>query len=227
VIGRIAVAVPAHDEEDLLGRCVRALACAAGRVEVPVDLVIVLDACEDDSPRIAHQLAEPAFASVQVVAIDARNVGAARRAGFARALRGRSSRGLWLATTDADSTVPADWFARQLAHQARGSDAVIGTVVVNDWRGCSDTVRTRYLRAYRDADGHRHIHGANLSFSAEAYVGAGGFHPLPTDEDVQFVADLTADGRSLRWAGDLAVATSCRLEGRAPAGFAGHLTALA
>ncbi|MCW2525409.1 MAG: putative glycosyltransferase [Pseudonocardiales bacterium] len=227
MIRRIAVVVPAHDEEDLLAECVRALAHAAAGVDVPVDLVIVLDACTDGSPLVAGELDEPAFASVQVVTIKARNVGAARRAGFARALRGRSSQDLWLATTDADSTVPADWFTRQLSHRARGSDAVIGTVVVNDWTGCSDTVRTRYLRSYRGPDGHRHIHGANLSFSAEAYIASGGFQALPTDEDVRFVEDLTANGRSLRWAGDLAVSTSCRLKGRAPAGFAGHLVALA
>ena len=49
--------------------------------------------------------------------MQARNVGVARTAGFAAALAreaGRAAQQLWLATTDADSTVPADWLAEQL-----------------------------------------------------------------------------------------------------------------
>jgi len=37
---------------------------------------------------------------------------------------------------------------------------------INDWTGHSDRVRKDFLNTYCDADGHRHIHGANLGVSA-------------------------------------------------------------
>ena len=49
-----------------------------------------------------------------------RNVGVARAVGFAEVIAresGRPAQQLWLTTTDADSTVPADWLAEQLREQ--------------------------------------------------------------------------------------------------------------
>jgi len=34
---------------------------------------------------------------------------------------------------------------------------------------------------------HQHIHGANLSFSAEVYIQAGGFEPVPCHEAVSLI----------------------------------------
>ena len=38
---------------------------------------------------------------------------------------------MWLATTDADSTVPGAWLEYQIAQRARGIEAWTGTVVVD------------------------------------------------------------------------------------------------
>ena len=220
---RIAVVVPVHNEEELLPLCLESLATAARATAVPVDVVVVLDSCSDDSG--SARIDRSAFASVQFIRVDARNVGSARRAGFAAVVGGSTSE-LWLATTDADSRVPTDWFTRQLRHRARGADVVVGTVAVSDWSGSPVDVRRRYLLAYTAGDGHRHVHGANLSFTARSYASVGGFQALPCDEDVRLVADLARAGHRLRWAGDLAVDTSARLSARAPNGFGAHLAEL-
>ncbi|MBW8482437.1 glycosyltransferase [Actinomadura parmotrematis] len=197
------VVVPAHDEEDLLGACLAALAPA----RVPV--VVVADACTDGTARLARAL------GAHVVEIAARNVGAARAAGAAELLR-RGAR--WIATTDADTVVPPDWTDAQLACAARGWDAVAGSVTVLDWQGRPGWLPGAFAARY----GGPGVHGANLGCSARAYRAAGGFRPLRTGEDRALVAALEAAGRRVLHTTEISVVTSARRRHRAPHGF-GHL----
>jgi glycosyltransferase involved in cell wall biosynthesis len=217
------VVVPAHDEQTLLPACLAALAEAAATAGIPVEVVVVADACTDATAALA------AAAGAQVVTIDAGNVGRARAAGFAHVLRpgGSGPDGLWLATTDADSRVPAQWLRRQLRHDA---DLVVGTVRADDWTrwpaGLPDLYERRYRGGLTEA-GHTHVHGANLGFTARAYLAAGGFPPLAHDEDRVLVERMVAAGaRVVRDPGS-PVLTNTRAGGRAPNGFSAYLRALA
>ena len=231
-IHRIAVVVPAHNEDELIGACLRALAAAARAVRVPVHLVVVLDSCTDGTAAAVHANAgalaseDSSFADLGVVAIEDRSVGAARRAAARSLLAALPVPGTWLATTDADSRVPPNWFRAQLDHRAAGAEAVVGTVVVPDWSGRSASVTRAYLERYHSIDGHRHVHGANLSMTAEAYLRVGGFPARVNDEDVALVGAVVAAGYRVTWAADQPVATSARLTGRAPDGFAAFLNDL-
>lgn len=226
-IRRIGVVVPARNEQQLLPACLAALDRAAAAVPLPVSVVLVLDACSDESAAVAAATAPYWLASLRVLSCDRRNVGHARDLGIRALLAEYGPDGLWLATSDADSVVPADWFGRQLRHRAAGAAAVLGTVQVSDWVGHSAELRRRYLQNYRFADGHRHTHGANLSLSAGAYLAAGGFPHLAADEDVALMNRLLAADQPIAWAADLPVLTSARLQGRSPAGFAHHLRLIA
>lgn len=219
----IGVVVPAHNEQRLLAGCLRSLLTAAAEVPVPVR-VVALDRCTDGSAAVVS-----AFADAGARAVSSRQpgVGAARAAGVAALLATSPTDRLWLATTDADSEVPPDWLARQLAHARRGAEAVIGTVRVLDWSDQPAEVPARFAARYRPEAGQRHQHGANLSFTADSYLRAGGFAPLDRDEDVDLIGRLEALGCALVWAADLPVTTSARRDGRAPAGFAGYLAGLA
>ena len=77
----VAIVIPAHNEEELLERCLKSVDSATRRVETDVRVVVVLDACRDGSEEVAARW------PVSVVLIDAHNVGVARRAGVDRALR--------------------------------------------------------------------------------------------------------------------------------------------
>ena len=104
--------VPAHNERERLPACLASVAAAADQVAVPVTVVVVLDACRDRSEDVIS-------GAVRTVNVAARNVGAARAAGFAAAAP-RSDTRTWLATTDADSVVPTTWLADQAVHIAPG-----------------------------------------------------------------------------------------------------------
>lgn len=210
----IAVVVPAHNEEEHLDACLQSLRvasrCARLKAEVVV-LVVVLDACTDRTAQVAQSM------HATTLSINARNVGTARAAGAQLAL---SAGARWLAFTDADSVVAPNWLAAQLRQR---TDAVCGTVCVRDWGSYGDRMRRHYDATYSDADGHHHIHGANLGVSADAYRKTGGFRPLASSEDVALVEALKQTGASIAWSAAPRVFTSARRNFRAPEGFGATL----
>jgi glycosyltransferase involved in cell wall biosynthesis len=224
-ITAVGVIVPAHNEEKLLPQCLASILRACEALEVDAAVAVVLDRCSDRTITAVETLIGHGR---PVLALSARQpgVGAARAAGADALLAMFGSEELWMCTTDADSVVPVDWIVRQLDHAADGADAVLGTVRVADWSEHPPPVARRYASRYRHEFGHRHMHGANLSFRATAYLAAGGFGHELHDEDVGLITRLEGVGCSLTWAADLAVTTSARPIGRAPAGFATYLAGL-
>jgi hypothetical protein len=177
-----------------------------------VRIVVVLDDCTDRSSEIAQKF------SVETLMLRARNVGMARAAG-ARHLLAEGAR--WLAFTDADSRVSPNWLATQLSLDA---DAVCGSICVDDWAMHPQHVLDYFRETYVDADGHQHVHGANLGVSAQAYVRAGGFAPLACNEDVALVDQLMATGARIAWSAAPRVVTSARHASRARGGFGDTLS---
>lgn len=228
MIDAVGVVVPAHDEAALLPRCLAALdrALAALPAELARFAVVVLDACRDASAAIATGWAG---ADRAVIAIDARNVGAARAAGMRHVLAALTAERarIWLATTDADSEVPPGWLVEQLRFARGGAEAVAGSIQVTDWNGYPIGFGERFVQLYEPAgsdDHHGHVHGANLGVRADAYLEAGGFASLATGEDHALWRALQARPRVSTRA--LAVTTSARRAARAPDGFSGFLRAL-
>jgi glycosyltransferase involved in cell wall biosynthesis len=228
VIQALGVVIPAHNEEDLLPSCLAAVRQAAARLSVPVHVVVAADACTDQTVARAREQ------GAMVVEVAARSVGAARRAGAERVLqhtRDLDPATVWLASTDADTLVPRCWLTRQLRYAERGWGGVVGTVTVTDWAGHPPRVRSLFDQHYRHWQRrHPHVHGANLSFTAAAYLAAGGFRPLCTAEDHALVNDLQAAGIRLLRTTRIPVVTSARTSARAPDGFGwrlGTLTAAA
>lgn len=226
MIRTIAAVVPVANEQAVLPQCLTALSRSRVELErqsrggVRVRVVVVLDSCTDDSARIA------AAAGVEVVVIAARRVGAARRAGATHALRsaGRAET-LWLANTDADSQVPVEWFAGMLELAEQGADLVLGTVRPDD--GLSASTLTAWYDAHVLADGHPHVHGANLGVRGSVYQAIGGWPDRASGEDELLVARAAAvPGLSIARTARFPVTTSVRLHARAPYGFSSYLRGL-
>lgn len=242
MIRSIGVIVPAHNEQDLLPSCLASLCRAARALRgMPVHVVVVADACRDRTAEAARR------GGASVVTISARSAGAARAAGARELLRQTGHldpASVWLATTDADTLVPARWLRLQARYATQGWDALVGTVKVTDWSGYPPGIRSlfreRYERGPEQPDEpsepsgrdsgvtgqHPHVHGANLGFRASAYLRSGGFAALATAEDHALVAALTAAGSRVLRTRALPVITSARRDSRAPHGFGDYLTQL-
>jgi hypothetical protein len=229
VISAVGVVVPAVDEQATIGACLDALAVAGARMravaahEIDVHIVVVLDTCVDGTAAVVMR-----HPDVETVGCSVGGVGAARALGVQRLLAGANVPlgHLWLANSDADSTVPPDWLVAQVEEADRGADLVLGTVV--PVAGLSTTTARAWSDRHSMHAGHPHVHGANLGIRADVYVALGGWPERSTGEDVALAERAVAAGhlKIVRTA-RIPVRTSVRLHGRAPHGFAAYLRELA
>jgi uncharacterized protein YjbJ (UPF0337 family) len=229
----VVVVIPVRDEVDRVAACLDALSMAIAELATSVGplavgprvrTVVVLDRCTDGTAQVVA-----GYPWVETVTSDAGRVGAARALGVQAALDTEvvPPQSIWVATTDADSRVPPAWLRHQLDLATEGVDLFRG-LVEPDPAECGSAAYDAWSSAYIRADGHAHVHGANLGVRADAYQLCGGFDELAAlDEDVALMR--TAQLRSLRVvaSAQAPVATSGRLRSRVEGdGFAGYLRRL-
>ncbi|MGE8640103.1 MAG: glycosyltransferase [Achromobacter sp.] len=213
----IGICIPAHNEERMIGACLRAATRAARHPLLAaerVEIVVVLDRCRDRTEQLS------AAWRVRCLRVEAGNVGVARALG-AQHLLDAGAR--WLAFTDADTRVSARWLVDQLS---LGAEVVCGTVGVSGWAqhgAHARQARRRFATHYQDRDGHRHVHGANLGIEAHAYRHIGGFAALACSEDQALVDRLEQGGARIAWTALPRVTTSARPYSRVEGGFASAL----
>ncbi len=211
---RIGVVVPARDEAERIDACLTALEVAASWSDVPAQIVVVADGCLDDTAARARR-----HPGVVVLETEGSNVGGARAAGARLALAGGAT---WLASTDADSLVPADWLTAQLEFARAGAEVVIGAVHPRFADLTPDEVEW-WHRTHDGGQALGNIHGANLGIDATAYRRAGGYRALPEHEDTDLVRRLRLSGAVVVATERGMVETSGRHVGRTPGGYARYL----
>jgi GT2 family glycosyltransferase len=230
MIEEVAVIVPAADEEDRIIPALEAIEHARRHLldretgVNRVDVIVVLDACRDQTPAlVARYAARPLVDGVHAVSSTARRVGAARRQGALRALAvSVEADRLWLANTDADSTVPADWLTSMVAAANTGAGMVLGTVLPG--ADLPRALRASWLAQHQLRDGHPHVHGANLGIRADTYLALGGWREdLASDEDIDLAARAASAGVPILRTAQIPVITSARMTGQAPGGFSSYL----
>jgi len=227
-IRHIAVLIPAHDEEQLLPRCIRSVLRAARALPLGVvaDIVVAVDSSTDRTREIADSMLGTHGITITT---NANSVGVARSSAAETALARYtgSLRSCWLANTDADCEVPPDWLVDQLQLANNGAHAVAGIVDVDDFSEHGLHVEPRFRETYLiHPDGtHPHVHGANIGMRADVYRRAGGWSSLKTAEDHDLWSRLSLFTCRRHAVADLRVLTSGRRVGRAPHGFAGALAA--
>ncbi len=235
-IARVAVVMPAHNEEEHLDRSLNAVRGALEalhrvRPEVESGVMVVLDGCTDASAVIT---ARHSAADRRVVALEVpfRSAGASRAAGIRAAGVGTSTkrRGtlplpaarVWLANTDADSQVPENWLIRQLELADAGADAVLGSVEP-DPVGMDQELLRRWQERHPFVEDHPHVYGANIGVRASAYLAAGGFPALAAHEDKALIQRLRGRAFTIVSTDSTRVLTSGRTQPRAPEGFGTYL----
>jgi glucosyl-3-phosphoglycerate synthase len=224
---RAVVAVPARDEEALIGPCIAALAAQRGVARDAYEVILVLDGCTDATRERAVQAAGDL--RLHVIERPPLGVGAARRLGMdiacERLLAARAPDGL-VATTDADSEVEPGWLAALLQAAAHGAQAIGGEVVVE---GLDDGIARR--RAIRLAarlralpgSAHPHFSGASIAVTAATYRRVGGLEPHAALEDEAFARALARAHVPIARIAGARVHTSPRPAGRAFRGLARDL----
>jgi len=225
-LAAVAVAVPVHNEAALLNDCLAALSAALAHTarthpHVRVAAVVVLDACTDASEDIARSW------PLRTLRIDARNVGTARRVGVTAALAALGempSSGIWVCTTDGDSTVPTTWLSHQLELRAAGADVVLGTVRP-DFADLTAEHAAHWVATHPRGHPAGNVHGANLGLRADTYTAIGGFTDIDQHEDVELVRAARDLGARVVATDVNEVVTSGRLWGRTPGGYAAFVRA--
>jgi len=226
---RVAVVVPACNEEATIAGCIATLLAARAHAQriASTWIVIVADSCTDRTVELArHALGKAG----EVIECRVQSSGAARRVGVKAALArfaAHDPRSTWIANTDADTYVPADWLEVQLGYAARGYSGVAGIVGFDSRSEAAPEVmrvfESNYLLA---ADGsHAHVHGANVGVRADAYVAVDGWSCRALAEDHCLWERLRRAGCRLLASTRSVVVTSARLHGRARGGFADTLRA--
>jgi glycosyltransferase involved in cell wall biosynthesis len=225
---RVAVLIPARNEESLLPRCLRSVltATAALPKSIHAEVIVVADSSIDRTSQIAVEILK---SRGSVLSASAGTVGTARRlaAGYVLVRNEAPLSRLWLANTDADCIVPKTWLVDQLNLAQQQTEAIAGTVSVDNFREHQPEVAERFRTSYFiAADGtHPHVHGANLGVRADAYCRAGGWSDLKTAEDHDLWGRLMIAGARSVSTSRIEVITSGRRMGRAPHGFADALAA--
>jgi glycosyltransferase involved in cell wall biosynthesis len=238
------IAIPVRNEAERIAACLGAIDAQAGLRPGSLGLVLFLNNCTDGTVEIVEAMRTGMSLPVRVfvVAFEGANAGWARRAAMDAAaewLEAGQGTGTIL-STDADSRVPPDWVARNLAVLEAGADAVAGRVTLDAEEAAqlpgSLLARGRLEDAYDDIltevearidpdphdpwPCHRTTIGASLSVRLDAYRRVGGMPAIPLGEDGAFVAALIRAGLHVRHARDVVVTISARLTGRAPGGVA-------
>jgi glycosyltransferase involved in cell wall biosynthesis len=223
-VEHVVVVIPARDEEDTIEAAVRAVLVSAEALpdDVRVGVVVVADACVDATAARARS------AGADVVVSAAGRVGSARRLGcvWALATAGPSAdpARLWIATTDADSTVPVAWLPAQL-DAARTGDVFVGTIRLTEADRLRHVVWSVGYAARPPGGPHGHVHGASLGVRGSAYVEAGGFGDLAAHEDADLLDRLVGGCAVAVWDDSVPVTTSARHASRVADGVGPDLAA--
>ena len=243
---RAIVAVPVHDEQDHIVACLTALSTQIDTPNGAIGILLFLNNCSDCTGELVAAFSQKCGCSLRVVTEDhsSSSAGWARRRAMDAAVAwleeaGAEPEGVVL-TTDADSVVPPDWVARNLAALAAGADAVAGRLALDPGDAASlpaalhrrgaleakyEALLTEIVARLDPIPGNPWPHhwcrsGASLAVRASTYHAIGGMPDVPLGEDRAFVEALLAHDLVVRHDPDLVVVTSGRLQGRAVGGVA-------
>jgi glucosyl-3-phosphoglycerate synthase len=241
---RICVVVPARNEEELIGSCLRALA-EQDRVSCEeYEILLVLDHCTDDTEARARDVAA-SYPALRIHFLDGpgKGSGHARRVGMEvacdRLYAVRRPHAL-ISSTDADSVVAPDWISAQLAAADRGARAIGGRIrlaedgsvpkVLLEWHVSRGHLRQSRLLSDPERSErieHWQFSGASMALTAAIYRKVGGLESRDTLEDEQLELVLRRHGVPVDRLLSVRVETSARLVGRASLGLAHDLSAAA
>jgi glucosyl-3-phosphoglycerate synthase len=241
---RVCVVVPARNEEELIGSCLRSLAEQVGVSYEEYEVLLVLDDCTDSTEMRARDVAA-SYPALRLHFLNGPGEGSghARRMGMDVACDRLHAVGrphALIVSTDADTMVASDWISAQLAAAERGARVIGGRIELADdgtvpkalleWHLARGDWRHKRLLSEAELSGrteHWQFSGASMALTAAVYLMVGGLEPNDVLEDEQLERVLRRHGVPIERLLSVRVATSARLVGRAKQGLARDLSAAA
>lgn len=196
----LSVAIPAHNEERYISRCIESVAASARAAGAAVEVVVALNRCTDGTRAIAESL------GARCVVEDARSIAAVRNAAV------RATTAPWVATLDADSWMAPRTVAAVLAHVGDPRYVGGGAAVWPERMSAGIFFSLLSIAPYLIWHG---VSAGLFWFTRDDFDSVGGFdESFVSVEDIDFALRLRAHGRaSGRRYGTIwrhGITTSCR-----------------
>ena len=163
-ISSIVVVIPARNEADTIVSALTSVDEASEMLpSIPVDVVVACDRCTDDTALKSKTVRARNCVIHVVESTGWRTVGEVRAAGVRQGLlratkRNVSLPSVWIANTDADTSVGPRWLVDQLRFANSGVDAVAGIVDLRADGSLSDLTVKVFHEMY-SSNRHGHGHG--------------------------------------------------------------------
>jgi glycosyltransferase involved in cell wall biosynthesis len=189
----ISVVIPAYNEEKFLASCLESL--INQKTSHEFEVIVVDNNSTDRTSEIANSYKDT-FPGLRVIHEHKKGRGQARFTGFAAA------NGSIILSTDADTTVPADWIETyaQLFEQDKTIAAATGTWKIEDSSPFINSTMTSLvphaMRTFWLLYGHHWLNGFNFAIRKDMYVKSGGFSTsLGAQEDVDLSIRVAKIGK--------------------------------
>jgi glycosyltransferase involved in cell wall biosynthesis len=152
----ISIIIPAHNEEAVIGRCVRAVTDGAGAGEI--DVIVVCNGCTDHTAEVARDLGQYVRVIETNVAskVYALNLGDEAATGFPRVY------------VDADVVLPLEALRKMAMRLEEGDMLAVSPLVRLNLADCSWAVRAFYLIDRRLPSAGETIGGSGVYAISEA-----------------------------------------------------------
>jgi glycosyltransferase involved in cell wall biosynthesis len=178
----LSVAIPAHNEEKHIARCIESITLSAGLAGQQVEVVVALNRCTDRTREIAESL------GARCVVNDTKCIAAVRNA----AVRATSAPAI--ATLDADSWMSPKTVSAILKHIADARYIGGGTITFPERISIGILFSLSVVAPYVIKRG---VSTGMFWFSRESFEAVGGFNEsLVSVEDTDFALRLKAYGRT-------------------------------
>ena len=209
---KIGICVPAHNEQAYSNACLNHLYVAVNNTPLPVITLVVLDTCTDATKMIVTAR------NIQPVECQSKQVGIVRHLGVLRLIEMGCD---WIACTDADTVVASDWLSKQLTllSQRPDTDMICGGVKLMGDSTITEPRLSVLEKTLLPTVSDKIVYGANLSFSANAYLTAGGFKAVSFHEDVKLCQSFKEHNLTIAYDPYNVVHTSQRCESKTPRGL--------
>ena len=179
----LAIAIPAHNEERFVRRCIESINASAVVSAVPVEIVVALNRCTDKTQEIAESL------GARCVVNDTKCIAAVRNS----AVRATSAE--FVATIDADSWMAPGTLAEVMKHVRDPRYVGGGTAIWPERMSLGIAFSLLAIAPYLIRRG---VSAGMFWFARQSFEAIGGFdESLVSVEDVDFALRLKAQGRAL------------------------------